>query len=66
MADDKNIEIVNKDTWLGPDKNADGTPIQQVEVDGEVKAEIQNKDTWLGPDKNADGTPIKEVIRTDE
>ena len=66
MADDKKIEIVNKDTFLGPDKNADGTPIQEIKVDDEKKGEIQNKDTWFGPNKNADGTPIKEVIRTDE
>jgi hypothetical protein len=63
MSDEK-IEIQNKETLLGPDENADGTPIQVVTKDGETTHEIHNKETLLGPNENADGTPVKVVTTT--
>jgi hypothetical protein len=66
--DDK--EIRNKESWGGlfTEKNADGSPVQEVIEDGEKVAEISNKESWGGlfTEKNADGTPVKEVTPTKE
>lgn len=62
MSNDSDTEIRNKETMFGKDKNADGSPIQEVVQDGEAVQEIRNKETFFGKDKNADGTPIKEVV----
>ncbi len=57
-------EIRNKEDFLGiPEKNSDGTPVQEVVKDGEPTAEIRNKEDFLGiSEKNSDGTPVKEVV----
>lgn len=67
MSDDR--EIRNKESFGGlfTEKNADGSPVQEVVEDGEVKAEIHNKESFGGlfTEKNADGTPVKEVTPTE-
>ena len=66
---DEDTEIRNKESLGGliTEKNADGSPVQEVVKDGEVKAEIHNRESLGGliTEKNADGTPVKEVTPTD-
>ncbi len=68
MGDD-NTEIRNKESLGGliTEKNADGSPVQEIVQDGEVKGEIHNKESLGGliTEKNADGTPVKEVTPAD-
>ena len=66
---DEDTEIQNKESLGGliTEKNADGSPVQEVVQDGEPTAEIHNKESLGGliTEKNADGTPVKEVTPTD-
>jgi hypothetical protein len=62
MSDDSDTEIRNKEHLFGTEKNADGSPVQEVVKDGEVVQEIRNKEHLFGTEKNADGTPVKEVV----
>jgi hypothetical protein len=64
MGDEK-TEIENKEGLFGTEKNADGSPVQEVKKDGETTHEIHNKEGLFGTEKNADGTPVKEVTPTD-
>ena len=62
-------EIRNKESLGGliTDKNADGSPVQEVMQGGEKKAEISIKESLGGliTEQNADGTPVKEVTPAD-
>jgi hypothetical protein len=62
-------EIRNKESLGGliTEKNADGSPVQEVVQDGEKKAEISNKESLGGliTEQNADGSPVKEVTPTE-
>jgi hypothetical protein len=61
---DKTTEIQNREGVLGTEKNADGSPLQEVRKDGEPTHEIHNIETVFVTERNADGTPVKEVIAT--
>jgi hypothetical protein len=52
IAGDENTEIQNKETIFGTEKNADGSPVQEVVKDGEPTPEIHNKETLFGTEKN--------------
>ena len=61
-------EIRNKESLGGliTELNADGSPVQELIKDGEIKAEISNKESLGGliTEKNADGSAVKEVTPT--
>jgi len=61
-------EIRNKESFGGliTELNADGSPVQELIQDGEVRAEISNKESLGGliTEKNADGSAVKEVTPT--
>jgi hypothetical protein len=66
MSDDPNTEVRNKERFFtGTEKNADGSPVQEVVEDGKPVSEIRNKERFFtGTEKNADGSPVKEVVPT--
>ncbi|MGI8839755.1 MAG: hypothetical protein ACR2F8_03055 [Caulobacteraceae bacterium] len=57
--------IKNEGDVLGTGKkNADGSPVQELDRDGQKVGEIKNKEhveSHVTTEKNADGTPVKEI-----
>ena len=54
---DKTTEIQNTEGVSGTEKNADGSPVQEIKKDGEPTP--HKVETVLATEGNADETPVK-------